>query len=95
MIKKAFKPYNIIRYLDERIENEKDPDFDITNKRCKWFYEKIKCQKAVKNKAINQWSRQFELDCDCKDFYMNKIKPILEIKYQNSTISYSPIYWQQ
>ena len=41
MIQKALKPYYIIRYMDENIENENDPEFDITNKRCKWFYERM------------------------------------------------------
>ena len=87
LVLEALKPYKHLRFDVDTVnvveidQIEADETLVKYHKRkCKWFYDKIVSEKAIKNTVINRWSRIFECMCNCKDFYDNKMKCNVEVK---------------
>ena len=81
-IVQSLKPFKHLRFIVEQVNADiEDLTLEIYfNKKCKWFYEKIVSQKYKKNNMINRWSRILDCTFNCKDFYLNKMKFITEVK---------------
>ncbi len=80
MITTALKPYKIIRFSNDDIVFARRDQTD-TNKRSKWFYNKLVKYKAKKAKAIRKWSEYFACEIDWSLVSVNKFKYQLEVKF--------------
>ena len=79
-IQQCLKPYKHFRFTEEQLNPEINTGFDIHNKKCKWFYNKIVALKQKNSKVPGKWKDEFQDEPDWSVVFVNKVTFQLEIK---------------
>ena len=82
MIQDALRPHKVLRFGQEIVhnDNQKINTVCINKYKSKWFYNELLKQKAVKAKAVKQWTEYFDIEAEWYQVYINKLKNQLEMK---------------